>query len=502
MRRFSNGHAIRARIMDDTIGGSGWSLGLVMSSGSHAQFADGLDEPSRADTTADPRGFLRSMTHLRRFIATVLMLAASVAQARTIDAGPDDYRARLPRLAPGDTLRLAPGNYLRGLPIHRLNGRAGAPIRIEPQDPLARPRFLGQRGHNTISIADSSFIEIRGLDLDGLGLPVDAVKAEWRGSFAHDITVEDLRIQGYGVDQQEVGISTKCPAWNWVVRGNVIIGAGTGMYFGDSDGTAPFVAGLIERNLVRDTRGYNLQIKHQNSRPDLAGMPTGRSITVIRHNVFSKAHDGAVDGLARPNVLVGHFPPTGPGADDLYVVYGNFFYENPTEALFQGEGNIALYSNVLVNMSGSAIHIQPHNGRPQFVDVFGNTVLARDDGILVTGGDPRRRQRVFANLVFAGNPLPGVAAGENISGALEEASRWLRDPFAPLGRMDLAPLHTSALKMRISPVLPESYLESDADFEGRPRVSGVMGAYAVSSSTWRLAIDRKPPAGTGHPSGY
>jgi hypothetical protein len=442
------------------------------------------------------------MTYSSWLIATVLILVASIVQARTIDADPGNYRARLARLAPGDTLRLSPGNYTRGLPIHRLSGRADAPIGIEPQDPLARPRFLAQRGHNTVSIADSSFIEIRGLDLDGLGLPVDAVKAEWRGSFAHDITVEDLRIQGYGVDQQEVGISTKCPAWNWVIRGNVIIGAGTGMYFGNSDGTAPFVAGLVEHNVVRDTRGYNLQIKHQNSRLELAGMPTGPSITIIRHNVFSKANDGAVAGLARPNVLVGHFPQTGPGADDLYLIYGNFFYENPTEALFQGEGNIAFYSNVLVNMSGPAVHIQPHNGRPQSVDVFGNTVLARDDGILVTGGDPERAQRVFANLVFAGAPLPGRAAGQNVTGAVQDAPRWLRNPFAVLGRLDLAPQRASELRMAIWPHLSERYIDARKDFDGRARMAGVVGAYSASSATWRLALERKPPAGIGHPSGY
>jgi hypothetical protein len=434
-------------------------------------------------------------------LIVMLVLTASV-EAGTFEATPGNYLAQVSRLMPGDTLRLAPGDYLRGLPIHRLNGRADAPIRIEARDQRARPRFLAQRGHNTVSILDSSFVEIQGLDLEGRDLPVDAVNAGSRGRYAHHITVEDLLIRGYGADQQEVGISTKCPAWSWVIRGNLIVGAGTGMYLGNSDGTAPFIAGMIEHNLVRDTRGYNLQIKHQNSRPELPGMPTGPSITVIRHNVFSKANGAAIAGLARPNVLVGHFPQAGPGANDLYLIYGNFFYENPTEALFQGEGNIAFYSNVLVNMSGPAVHIQPHKGRPQSVDVFGNTVLARETGILVTGGDPERRQRVFANLIFAGAPLPGGKVAENVIGEVREASRWLRDPFVELGRLDLAPRDTSALRISKWPSLPQKYADAGKDFDGRARMDGVAGAYSASSATWRLALDRKPPDGIGHASRY
>ena len=104
-------------------------------------------------------------------------------------------------------------------------------------------------------------------------MPVDAVKSERPARYAHHITLENLLIRGHGNNQQTVGISTKCPAWNWVIRHNTIIGAGTGMYLGDSDGSAPFVAGVIEQNLIVDTIGYNLQIKHQRPRPDVAGMP-------------------------------------------------------------------------------------------------------------------------------------------------------------------------------------------------------------------------------------
>jgi len=429
---------------------------------------------------------------LRALLVGVLLAAATSVQASVIDATPKDYRTQMKRLVPGDTLRLAPGDYFMGLPIHKMNGRAGAPIRIQARDEGSRPRFIGRAGHNTISIVDSSFVEVVGLELEGAGLHVDAVKAEGHARFAHHITIEDLLIKGHGADQQDVGISTKCPAWNWVIRGNVILGAGTGIYLGGSDGSAPFVAGVIERNLIRDTRGYNMQIKHQRARPNLPGMPSGRSVTVIRHNVFSKVHNASSAELVRPNLLVGHFPKSGPGADDVYLIYGNFFYENPTEALFQGEGNIALYSNVFVNMSGSAVHIQPHNGQPGSIGVFGNTVVARDTGVLIAGGDPRRRQRAFGNAIFAGAPLQGGEASANITEDLKEAARWLRSPFAPLGELDLAPRRKSGIRVLAWPGIPDSALDATKDFEGQPRTVRTAGAYAQAPARWRLALERKP----------
>jgi ribosomal protein S12 len=80
------------------------------------------------------------------------------------------------------------------------------------------------------------------------------------------------------------------------------------------------VDGLIEGNLLQDSVGYNAQIKHQKARPNLPGMPVRKSVTIIRHNVFMKGPNSATDKLARPNLLVGHFPPSGPGAEDTYLI--------------------------------------------------------------------------------------------------------------------------------------------------------------------------------------
>src|SRR4029077_17423609 len=137
-------------------------------------------------------------------------------------------------------------------------------------------------------------------------------------------------------------------------------------------------------------------IKHQRARPRIDGMPEEKRVTIIRRNVFTKSANSSGGQMGRPSLLVGPWPHSGPGAEDTYAIYGNFFYQNPSEALFQGEGNIAFYGNVLVNTFGDAINIQPHNSVPRRIDLFHNTVLAANNGIKVTGGDPAYSQRVMA----------------------------------------------------------------------------------------------------------
>lgn len=410
------------------------------------------------------------------------VLAGSPAWAIDYQAGPEDYLPLLSRLRAGDRLLLSAGDYERGLPLHHLAGEPGRPIVIEGE---SGARFLARAGGNTVSLLDVSHLVIRHLELDGRNLPVDAVKAEGHGRYAHFITLENLHIHDYAASQQNVGISSKCPAFGWVVRGNRIERVGTGMYFGDSDGGDPFVAGLIEGNRVGDTIGYNLQIKHQMSRP--ADLPEGDRDhdTVIRHNVFAK-ENAWPDRAARPNVLVGHAPLHGPGSRDRVLVHGNLFWQNPSEALFQGEGHLAIYNNLFVNSQGHALHIQPHNDVPRQVDVFHNTVLARGHGIRVLrreGTVAAWPQRVLRNLVFAAQPIAGGEAGDNLMGGVDGAARFLKKPYAELGQLDLAP--RMALAGEVRPASPGlgAYPDSDKDFGGHVRKAPVLGACIPDSES-------------------
>ena len=382
-------------------------------------------------------------------------------------------------LQPGDWLRLMPGEYSGRLALHRIQGTAEHPIVISGPADGPPAVIRGRRGVNTVSLIDASHIVIRHLTLDGRGEDIAGVVAEGHGNYAHDITIEHLKIQNYGGSQGNSGITTRVPAWNWVIRHNEIRNVGTGLYLGRSEGTAPFVGGLIENNFVAETLGYNMQIKHQNVRDRLPNMPTEPRQTIIRYNVFSKAAGGS-HSLARPNLLVGHWPPQGPGRYDRYLIYGNLFHENPHERLFQGEGNVALYNNLFVTHGGDAIRFLRHNHVPKDVHILQNTIVTPGVGIRIDHPDRSYRQVVAGNAIFAAKPLQlprHIDAGVNFDAEYPMAGDLLMNPNVALDRLDLFPRgrmlqHADAIGTWNG--LPDL----DRDYNGRVRERPYWGGYA------------------------
>jgi hypothetical protein len=435
---------------------------------------------------------------LGAFIA--LLAVTQPAHAATLDATPGNYRTLLTQLKPGDTLVLASGTYTQGLPLDGLTGTAALPIAIRgPADQSAV--FPARSCCNTVQLSNTSYVQVSGLTLDGVGL--DGPFGVDSNGACHHITLENLRIVNHGAQQQVVGISSKGPAWNWTIRRNTIIGAGTGIYLGNSDGTAPFVGGVIENNLIVDTLGYNMQIKHQLPRPTTIGMPTTVQRTIIRHNVFSKANNASTSDLARPNLLLGHLPLSGAGVDDRYEVYGNFFYENGTEALFQGEGNIALYDNVFFNSRGAAVNIQQHINRPRNVTVMHNTVVASGTGIRVSNPDPAFTQRIIANAVYAATPVAGPNQQDNVTGAYSAAATALNSPTPAIATLDLYPRTGQLVGSAVSLDPASGFTDGTLDFNGQPRTGVHRGAYEGDGANtgWKLALALKnlvrpnPPTG-------
>ncbi|VAW86955.1 hypothetical protein MNBD_GAMMA16-119 [hydrothermal vent metagenome] len=411
--------------------------------------------------------------------------------AAIYNGNPANYRALLNNLVAGDTLILDSGTYTQGMTISNTHGTAKEPIVItgpESGDPAI---ILGRSCFNTVQIQNSSYLEVHHLTLDGQNFEADGVNG--RGT-THHITINNLHIINHGVNQLIVGINTKGPAWNWVIKNNTIDGAGTGIYLGGSSGNWAFVNGLIEHNLIVDTLGYSMQIKHQISRETGIGMPQTDSRTIIRHNVFSKANNASSGRLARPNLLVGHFPLSGVGSNDLYEIYGNFLHQNPSEALFQGEGNIAMYNNVLLNDVGSALNIQPHNDVPKRIDIFRNTIVASGSGIRVRGGHPDYDQKVFANAVFAGgNPIINADdQTENITDDYNAAASYLVAPRAALGKLDLYPLRGKTTGSTFE--FTQNFTDSSLDFDGRLMRNTDRGAYVddETGSVWLPQLQIKP----------
>jgi hypothetical protein len=343
---------------------------------------------------------------------------AAQEPARILRAGPENYRVMIPGLIPGDTLLLAPGDYRR-LTIANLKGALGRCITIAGT-PGDRPAIIfGEIRSKTVEIIDSSYVVVSHLVIDSRGLPgADGVKAPASSHPAtHHVVLDGNLIIGAGATQQTDGITTKTPTWNWIIRRNTIVSAGTALYLGDSDGTAPFIAGLIENNLIVDPIGYGMQIKYQLERPALPGMPGGAQSTIIRYNTFKKSSRPSPDGN-RPNLLVGGFPEKGAGSNDVYRIYGNLLVDNPREALFQGSGRISFHDNVLIGGEPAAAVFRDHDLPLKLAEVFDNRIYSPHTGIEF-GSPARQGQSVFGNVIFAETPITGLVHGESGNIALE-----------------------------------------------------------------------------------
>jgi hypothetical protein len=425
----------------------------------------------------------------------------------TYTASPSNYTSLLTSLVPGDTLYFTAGVYTNRLKLINLSGAAGQEI-VFTGTSQSSVVFQGNACCNTVSLTQCAYLKIMNITIDGQNIPdIDGIKAEGTaGNWTHHITIENVRIIGHGGDQQTVGISTKCASWNWVIRKNKIEGAGTGMYLGNSNGDAPFVNGLIKNNLVVNTVGYNIEIKHQfNGVRDAFPGTAVDGKTVVRHNVFSKENNASTGADARPNLLVGGFPLTGWGSVDYYEIYGNFFYQNPVEALFQGTGKIMLYDNIFVNHfdpSGSrVIYITPQNGvPPQDIKIFHNTVWAANSsgGIRLYNPDPAYHQYCYGNAVFAPQPITNFAdALDNVTDTYANASNYVLSATANLNILNLYPKNGQLT----GPATPDSLFKANADwnqdFNGDNYVWTYRGAYSgcCTNNGWPLQLDTIPTFG-------
>lgn len=463
---------------------------------------------------------------LCRCTATGMVLCAvagswsTMAKTWTADpnAEPGDpgyYRDLAGKLAPGDTLELPAGTYRDRLDLSGKRGQPGAWITITGPS-TGDPAVITTDSAccNTVQLGDNAYLRIRHLTIDSRSVAMeeslDGIKA--MGGSTHDITIEDCRLIGNDYHQQTVGISTKSTAWNWVVRRNVIDGAGTGMYFGNSTGAAPFVAGIIEGNLVVDPIGYGLQIKHQNPYDAPAGMPPGPHRTVIRNNVFIKRTGVAdfepsrVDG-ERPTVLVGGFPESGTGADDMYEIYANFFYKNPDDSQIQAAGRVAVHDNVFVGPTWTAVRFQNHKTPLRVAYAYNNTVYGGQQGIWF-GTAAADDDAVVGNLVFSGQPIGGPLRAanrkDNIEASFAAAAEYVVNPSMVLGDMDFYPLPDKATGSPLDLAKFANHVDHDRDFNGSSKGDRrFRGAYAGDGANpgWTLDEERKVGGPSGQPGG-
>jgi len=418
----------------------------------------------------------------------LFFVVATVHAAEVRHATPASYRQLLSSLQPGDTLLLAAGVYERGLPVTDCHGTADAWITIQgPESGVAEIRQT--QVANCVELRQSSYVALKRLSILGQGpkgtpgLFGISAQGGLKNS-VHHILIEDCLISDWNTSQQAVGISTKTPTWDWVIRHNIIRNCGTGLYLGNSNGADPFIRGIIEHNLVEMPIGYCMEIKYQKSRPEVAGMPMDPSRTIIRHNVFIKGDAPSPDG-DRANLLVGGFPDQGPGSADMYEIYGNFLWHNPRESLLQVSGRVSIHDNVFADCPSAgfaAIAVRDHDLPVKLVHIYNNTICSVARGIRIAGA-AQEGHAVIGNVVFAGEPLSLhssiTTVRDNITGAVGAAGDHLVKPLAALGELDLhpkpgrcegAPLDLSAFRMQTG---------FDLDFDGTTKGERrVRGAYA------------------------
>ena len=442
------------------------------------------------------------------FWAAVFVAASALwgrgASAAEISADASNYRQLIGTLQPGDTLHLAAGTYTTLLSIDGLNGSSDAWITITGPESGAPAVFEADPGPccNTIEISDSSYVAVRNLTVDGKMVD-GAFGVSAKSGAVHHIRIERLSLIHHDTSQQNVGISTKVPTWGWEIRENRIIGVGTGMYLGNSDGTQPFIGGLIENNLIQDPIGYCMEIKWQQPRPDVAGMPAGPSSTIIRNNVFIKNDQPSPDG-DRPNLLVGGFPDSGSGSSDLYEIYGNLFYHNPREALLQASGRVAIHDNVFVDAPVAALVLVDHDLPLRLAHVYNNTIYAANTGIRF-GSSAREADAVIGNLLFSDTAITGSIANqsENLTDTIAAANAYVDNPSLALGAMSFYPLAGACEGPSLDLSSFSAELDYDRDFNGTSKGSFTFrGAYAGDGQNpgFQLTDDIKPRfpvAGTG-----
>jgi MYXO-CTERM domain-containing protein len=428
------------------------------------------------------------------------MMSATNAIAGDKQATPATLGAMISSLVPGDTLHLAAGTYSH-FSLSGLNGKSDAWIVLRGPDTGPPAIVEADTGAccNTVEISDSSYIAVENLTIDGKH--VDGVF----GISAADGVVHDVRIEGCNLinhdgGQQQDGISTKVATWNWVLRRNRIKDVGTGVYLGNSNGSDPFIAGLIEQNVIENPIGYCMEIKYQNPRPDIPGMPTGASKTIIRNNVFIKGDGPSPDG-DRPNLLVGGFPETGAGADDRYEIYGNFFFHNPREALLQASGRVSIHDNIFVDTPHNAILLQNHDLPLKQAFVYDNTIFQAGAGIHFGSAAPQG-DAVMGNLVFSDSPIGGQITDQhdNITGPVGMAASLVTAPSTTLGQMDFYPKKGACQGAAIDMTKVMGDTDVAIDFNGTSRGTYTFrGAYSGDGDNpgWQLSDSNKGSTSMG-----
>jgi hypothetical protein len=128
------------------------------------------------------------------------------------------------------------------------------------------------------------------------------------------------------------------------------------------------------------------------------------------------------------------------------------------------------------------------------VRVFGNTVVAANRGISVSGGDVAYTQRVTGNAVFSAMPIGAASQSDNVTDSYANATAYLNNAQGAPGQLDLYPKPNTLRGPAIATGDLSAYAEWNLDFNGRSRDWTFRGAYAGEGTNpgWLPRLEPKP----------
>lgn len=423
-----------------------------------------------------------------------LILWPQASKATDFSANPDNYVDILASLQAGDTLKLAAGNYNEGLDLVDLNGHDQAWFRIEGPLEGSPAVILSLATQSSIRIKNCSYVQLFGLTLQGeAGRSHHAIELTEDADYAHHILIEELHITGFNQTADQAAIITEATAWDWIIRRNHIEDVGTGLQLGNGDESSPFIRGTIEQNAILQPLAYAISIGAQSKRPSTTGVPQQSATTFIRHNVLSKSHLSRMNVTARPLLRLESQATSGFAERDDYQVYGNVFYENvfPGQALLLAEGNLRVHNNILVNALGTAIEVRSLTASVRELDIFNNTIIAKDYGIKIEDVTLAFEQTVVGNAIFANTPIvnPQGESQNKLDKRPGSADDFLRSPQS----FDYFPKESALAGSHLDLEYFASMRDYDLDFNGVKRNGNTRGAYHDNGENtgWRIHLGRK-----------
>ena len=118
--------------------------------------------------------------------------------------------------------------------------------------------------------------------------------------------------------------------------------------------------------------------------------------------MFIKHDHATTTSGPRPQVLVDGFPTSGPGSQNHYEIYGNFFFHDSDDYLLQATGRVHVHDNVFVDdMPYGAIHFTDHDSFTVIDAVaYDNTIYAVGTGVALSS-PASGTSFVVGNAIFA-----------------------------------------------------------------------------------------------------